>query len=166
MRKQVLGLLVVSLLTACGDTVTNPPTPSANLTATGDGTLVVHPSINPSFAVAVETPLRVTETAGGSANWNYARMAFFRNGTETERSEIGATALQASGFGRIGARSNQIYKLIFRFNSSDFDRVDITLGFGDAKDGRAITVLVPLETFKDVGLDLTPASLRWSKLPL
>ena len=88
------------------------------------------------------------------------------NGTETERSEIGATALQASGFGRIGARSNQIYNLIFRFNSSDFDRVDITLGFGDAKDGRAITVLVPLETFKDVGLDLTPASLRWSKLPL
>jgi hypothetical protein len=171
MRKQVLGLLMVSVLTACGDTVTNPPpppppTPNANVTATGEGNLVLHPSINPAFAIAMETPVRITETAGGAANWNYARMAIFLNGAEIERSEIGAAALQAAGFGRIGARSNQVYKLIFRFNSSDFDRVDITLGLGDAKDGREITVLVPLESFDQVDINFTPASLQWSKLAM
>jgi len=171
MRKQVLGLLMVSMLTACGDTpvVSNSPPPpplNATLTATGAGKLVVHPSINPAYAVALETPIRVSETAGGAANWNYARMGLFLNGTEIERSEIGASALQASGFGRIGARSSQVYPLIFRFNASDFDRVDITLGFGDATDGREITVLVPLQTFDDVDVNLTPASLGWSKLPL
>jgi hypothetical protein len=164
---------MVSFLGACGggDAVAPPPpppppAPSASLAATGEGNLVVHPSINPAYAVALETPIRVTETAGGSANWNYARMALFLNGAEIERSELGANSLQASGFGRISARSSQVYKLIFRFNSVEFDRMDITLGFGDVKDGREITLPVSLQTFDDVDLDFTPASLRWSKLPM
>jgi len=171
MRKKLLGLLMASLLTACGsDTVTRgdppPPVPNATVTATGEGSLIVHPSINPVFAIALETPIRISETTGGSANWNYARMGLFLNGTEIERSEIGATSLQASGFGRIGARSSQVYKLFFRFNALEFDRVDITLGFGDAKDGREITLPVSLQTFDNVDIDFTPASLRWSKLAM
>jgi hypothetical protein len=171
MRKQVLGLLMVSFLTACGDKVVPrppppPPPPGASLSATGEGNLVVHPSINPAYAVALETPIRVSETAGGSANWNYARMALFMNGSEIERSELGSASIQAAGFGRINARSSQVYRLIFRFNSVEFDRVDITLGFGDVKDGREITLPVSLQTFDDVELDFTPASLRWSKLPM
>ena len=172
MKKHLLGLLMASLLTACGsDTPVlppppPPPPPAANVTATGEGDLVLHPSLNPAFVVAMDTPIRITETAGGSANWNYARMSLRLNGVEVERAEVGAAALQSAGFGRIGARSSQVYNVLFRFNSSDFDAVDITLGFEDVRDGRSIVVPVPLGTFTDVTLDFSPRSLRWSKLPM
>lgn len=173
MKKGTLGLLALSLLSACGGNstptappVTQPPAPSANVAATGAGVLVLHPSINPAFVIAMETPIRITETSGGSADWNFARMAIFLNGVEIERSELGANALQAAGFGRIGANSNRIYNVIFRFNSTDFDRIDFTLGFGDVKDGRQFTVFVPLNSFTDVDVNLTPLSLRYSRLPM
>ena len=172
MKKQIWPVLALSLLTACGSDkgvdpppVSPPPTPDAVVTATGDGDLVLHPSIDPAYAIAMEAPIRLTETAGGSADWNFARMSLRLGGNEIERSEMGASALRSSGLGPITARSNRNYPVVFRFNSSDFDDVQITLGFGDTKDGRQFTASVPLETFHDVNLSFTPMSLRWSKVP-
>lgn len=173
MKKQIWAALAVALLSACGGEgpVTPspppppPPVPSASITAVGEGNLVLHPSIDPAYAVALETPIRIIETAGGSADWNYARMSLLLGGNEIERSEIGASALRASGFESIAARSSRNYGVVFRFNSSDFDDIQITLGFGDAKDGRQFTAPVAM-SFDDVTLSFTPMSLRWSKLPL
>jgi hypothetical protein len=174
MRNLAVAALALSLA-ACGSE-SNPPTgsssppppaaPGANITATGGGSLVVHPSINLIYLVALETPIRIMESAGGSADWNFARMSLFMNGVELERSEMGSDALQAAGFGRISGNSNQVYRTIFRFNADDFDRIDITLGFTDRKDGRTFTVVVPLESFPDVNLSFNPLALPRSALPL
>ena len=109
MKSLALSALALSLLSGCGSDgtpVVGPrpaptPAPSASITATGGGVLVVHPSINLVYAVALETPIRITETAGGSADWSFARMSLYLRGVEIERSEMGANALQAAGFGRI-----------------------------------------------------------------
>ena len=173
MRKlAVLALLLA--LPGCGGggnnvttpPVTQPPTPAAAITTAGAGSLVLHPSINPTFAIAMETPIRITETAGGSADWGFARMSLFLNGREIERAELGATDIRAAGFGRIGANSNGVYKVVFRFNSDDFDRIDMTLGFSDAKDGRQFTTTAAGTTFTDVTLSFTPLSLKRSHVPL
>jgi len=172
MRKLAVFALLLAL-PACGGgnkvttpPVTVPPTPAAVITTTGAGSLVLHPSINPTYTFAMETPIRITETAGGSADWGFARMSFFRNGAEIERVELSATDIRAAGFGRIGASSNSVYKVIFRFNSDDFDRLDMTLGFSDAKDGRQFTTTVAGSTFTDVTVSLTPLSLEHSQVPL
>ncbi len=138
---------------------TLPPVPAAAVTATGEGNLVIHPSVDTRFSFALETPLRITETTGGTADWNFARISLFRNGAEIERNELGSDTIKAAGFGRIGARSNQLIKVAFRANSDNFDRVDITLGFGDIKDGRQFTALVPPNSFTDVTISLTPLSV-------
>jgi hypothetical protein len=143
-----------------------PPTPAATITATGAGALVLHPSLNPAFAVAMETPIRVTETNGGTADWNFARMQIFLAGQEIERVELGSSQIVAAGFNTIGANSNSVYSVLFRFNSSNFDQIDITLGFGDKKDGRQFTVLVPFGSFTDVNVGLTPLKHRYSPDPL
>ena len=173
MKSLISGVLALSVLTACGSdpvVVPTPPpppvVPAVNVTATGAGLLVVHPSVNRIYAVALATPIRITETAGGSADWNFARMAIFLNGREIERSELGANAIQAAGFGRVAANSNQVNRIIFRFNSDDFDRIDITLGFTDVKDGRTFTVAVPLESFAGVDVDFNAVSLQRSPIPL
>ena len=163
-------LLAVSLLLAlagCGDKVTNPPPPpppppppSAAITATGGGALVLHPSANPTFAIAMETPVRITETAGGTADWGFARMSIFLRGVEVERTELNANDIRAAGYGRIAASSNTVYRLLFRFNSDDFDRIDMTLGFSDVKDGRQFNVAVPFNSFTDINIGLNPLSLR------
>lgn len=137
-------------------TTTLPPVPSAAITSTGEGALVIHPSLDTRFGFALETPIRITETTGGTADWNFARIAFFRNGAEIERNELGSDTIRAAGFGRIAARSNQLVRVAFRLNSDDFDRVDITLGFGDVKDGRQFTALVPFTSFTDVTISPTP----------
>lgn len=172
MKKLALSALAVSLLAGCGGDappVVGPstvaaPTPSASITATGGGALVIHPSINLIYVVAMETPIRITETAGGSADWSFARMSIYRGGVEIERAEMGAGALAAAGFGRIPPNSNQVYRTIFRFNADDFDRIDLTLGFSDLKDGRQFTVIVPFDSFTDVNLSFNPLSR--STLPL
>ncbi len=172
MKKLALSALALSLLCGCGGDgtpVVGPspaptPAPSASITATGGGVLVVHPSINPAYSVALATPIRITETAGGSADWNFARMSLYLRGVEIERSEMGADALQAAGFGRIPQNSNQVYRTIFRFNADDFDRIDLTLGFTDLKDGRQFTAIVPFGSFTDVDLSFNPLSR--SRLPL
>jgi hypothetical protein len=168
------GIAIASTLGACGGSgspaapppVTQPPTPAAAISATGAGALVLHPSIDTRFAVAMETPIRITETGGGSADWGFARMQVFKRGVELERSELTATDIRAAGYGRINASSNSVYKVVFRFNSGDFDRIDITLGFSDVKDGRQFTAAVPFNSFTDVTIGLTPLSLAHSTDPL
>lgn len=145
---------------------TPPPVPPAAITATGGGALVLHPSIDRRFAIAMETPIRITESGGGSADWGFARMQIFNRGVEVERTELTANDIRAAGFGRISANSNQVYRVIFRFNSDDFDRIDITLGFSDVKDGRQFTVSVPSNSYTEVNLSLTPLSFEHSKTPL
>jgi hypothetical protein len=150
-------------LTACGGgtvtdppPVTPPPTPAATITAVGAGNLVLHPSMDPRFGFALETPMRLTETTGGSADWNFARFQLYLAGKEVERNEIGSDTIRSLGFGRIGARSNQVVTALFRLNSDDFDRIDITLGFGDLKDARQFTVTVPGSSFPDVNVSFVP----------
>jgi hypothetical protein len=55
---------------------------------------------------------------------------------------------------------------VFRFNSQDFDRIDITLGFSDVKDARQFSIVVPGNSFTSVDINLTPLSLEHSRLPL
>ena len=136
---------------------TPAPTPAATITAVGSGALVLHPSLDSRFALALETPIRLTETAGGSADWNFARFQTFLAGREVERNEVGSDVIRNLGFGRVAANSNQVVRVYFRLNSDDFDRIDITLGFGDLKDARQFTVPVPGTTFSGVNISLTPA---------
>jgi hypothetical protein len=146
---------------------TPPPVPNAVITATGAGNLVLHPSLDPRFAIAMETPIRVTETAGGSADWGFARMSIFLSGREIERLELGsADIVRVLGTNRINASSNTVYRVVFRFNSDDFDRVDITLGFSDVKDGRQFTVAVPFNSFPGVDINFTPLHLEYDKNPI
>lgn len=157
---------LLSVLIACGksDNVlppppTPPPPPAATITATGAGALVLHPSLDNRFSFALETPIRITETTGGNADWNFARISYFLGGKEIERIELGSDVIRAAGYSRITASSNQVYTVVFRSNSDNFDRVDITLGFGDIKDARQFTVPVPFNSFNAVNISLTPLSV-------
>lgn len=173
MRKLAVFALLLAL-PACGgggNTVappppTPPPPPPATIAATGAGALVLHPSLNPTFAIAMETPIRIRETTGGSADWGFARMSIFLRGTEVERLELNANDIRAAGFGRIAASSNTVYTVLYRFNSDNFDRIDLTLGFSDVKDARQFTVAVPFDSFTDVTGSLTPMSVKHSAKPL
>lgn len=173
MRK-VLASVVLLSLAGCGGGGSSPtavvptpaPVPYAAITATGAGALVLHPSAVRAFAVALETPIRITESSGGSADWGFARMQIFNRGLEVERTELTATDIQRAGAGRVDGHSNRVHRVIFRFNSSNFDRIDLTLGFSDLKDARQFTTSVPFSSFTDVELSLTPASVAHSRTPL
>jgi hypothetical protein len=93
-------------------------------------------------------------------------MQIFLAGQEIERVELGASQIGAAGFNNIGANSNSVYTVLYRFNSDNFDQIDITLGFGDKKDGRQFNVPVPFESFTGVNLGLTPLKHRYSPNPL
>ena len=172
--RSCLAVILTSLaISACGGSEptplpspTAPPAPAAAINGIGAGTLILHPSIDRRFAIAMETPIRLTETAGGTADWGFARMQVFNRGVEVERTELTATDIRAAGYGRIAASSNQVYNVVYRFNSDDFDRIDFTLGFSDVKDARQFTVSVPFSSFADVGISFTPLSLEHSRLPL
>ncbi len=129
---------------------TAPPLAQANITATGNGVLVVHPSVGSTFAVAMETPIRIQETAGGTADWNFARFSLFLNGAEVERGEIGSNTISSAGFSRIAANSTVTPTLIFRFNAANFTSVTITLGFGDVNRGGTFEVQIPFGSFTGV----------------
>jgi hypothetical protein len=173
MRRYLL-LALAGALVGCGggNSPTGPPTPvatpipAASITATGAGALVVHPSADRRYLVALETPIRIIENGGGTADWNFARMSLFLRGAEVERSEQGADVIRSAGFNRVGANSNTVVRVVFRFNADDFDRVDLTLGFGDIRDGRQFTVAVPFSSFTDVTTSFTPLSIRHSTSPL
>ena len=72
---------------------TPPPTPTVAITSAGDGALVLHPSLSPEWGVKLYVPIRIQETAGGTATWNYARLSLFRGGMEVERGELGADVI-------------------------------------------------------------------------
>jgi len=172
LRRLAITTMAVGLYGCGGDTPvappppTPPPAPAAAVTATGAGAVVLHPSRDTRFAVALATPIRIAETAGGSADWGFARIQFFNRGVEVERTELTATDIRAAGYGRITASSSQVYNVVFRFNSEDFDRIDITLGFSDVKDARQFSVLVPGSTFTSVDVSFDPLSLEHSRSPL
>ena len=161
------AITLLLMLNACGGGGSGSPTPiptptpvpSATVTSTGEGFLVLHPSADSRFFFALETPIRVTETTGGTADWNFARISFFRNGRENERFELGADVIERAGFKRINPRSSQLVNVAFRNNDENFDRVDITLGFSDIRDGRQFTVDVPFSSFSGINLSLVPISV-------
>jgi hypothetical protein len=164
-KKSMMLLLVGLGLAGCGGgggssspqaPSTPAVTPATTIEATGAGYLTVHPSAASGFAVAIEVPIRIRETGGGTADFNWARLSLFRNGVEIERKEIGSDTIRAAGFSRIAANQNQTYSLTYRFNSSDFDVFTVSLGFADLKDARQFTAQIPNTSFSGVNLSLTP----------
>jgi hypothetical protein len=167
-----LGLALVTLLSACGggggggDVVLPPPPqiPTATITSAGAGALVIHPSADSRFVFAFEAPVRISETAGGTADWNFARMQMFLGGKEIERFEIGADIINTAGFKKITANQNKVYTIYFRTNQDDFDDIVMTLGFSDLKDGRQFTSTINLNTFSDVTVSFEPVHLPHHKI--
>jgi len=167
MRRMILVAACAAsmLISACGGDSGSAPTPaptptpvpSAAITSVGAGALVVHPSANPAWTVSLYVPIRIQETAGGTATWNYARMSLWRNGVEVERGEIGADIIASPpSWANILARQNETYGMVFGFNNDNFDLVTLTLGFSDKRDGRQFVVAVPGETFDGVNISLEP----------
>jgi len=168
MTKKLLALMIlVATCVACGGggsgssspTSATPPTASAVVTARGNGFLEVHPSLLSAWCCALVTPIRLTETAGGKADWVFARLSLYKNGREIERSERGSDYLSSPpDWTKIEANSSYSYDIVFRINSSDFDSMELLLGFNDRVSGRAFTVNVPFSTFSGVRLSLVPLS--------
>ena len=163
-----LGVLCLGFPGCGGDNkvvppTTLPPTPppisAAVITTAGAGLLVVHPSADSRWAFALEAPIRISETGGGNADWNYARLSSLRRGTEIERSEITADTIRAAGFSRVSANTNKVYAVYFHVNHDDFDDLVMTLGFGDIKDGRQFTTDVAGSTFDGVDISIIPKSV-------
>jgi hypothetical protein len=147
-----------------GDTIVNPPppppvTPSASIDVTGNGALIVHPSIDPTYCCTTEFPIRLEETAGGAAIWNFFRVSYFLNGDEVERAEQGATAIRDAGYRDIAAKSTTELVVYIRDNATDFDDVRILLGFIDKKDSRQFEHRLALNAFSNVGFNPIPAVL-------
>jgi hypothetical protein len=172
MKKSLLVLAVVAAvagLVACGGggsssptapaTPAPTPTPSAAVTATGSGSLVIHPSMYSTWAYAVEVPVRIRETGGGKAKWNYARLQLLKRGREIERAEIGADILGAPpDVSNILPSSDSTIKLYFRLNSVDFDDIGLTLDFTDVNNLHDILVQVPFSSFAGVNVSLVAES--------
>jgi hypothetical protein len=164
MRKLFVTFAAVVALGACGGgseppggPSTPPPPPSAVITAAGDGTLVIHPSLQ-GFNYALEAPITIQEMAGGSADWTSARFTARRNGQEIARREITADVLAGAGFTRIAPNQDEAYVLVFHLNTVDFDAWTVTLRFVDRATGSALTVDIPATTWDDVEVDLEPLS--------
>jgi len=175
MRRAWVVTVLSGSLAACGgggsspssSTPAAPVVPASAIQASGNGALVVHPSAVSPWVWALYVPVRITETAGGTAKWNYARLSLLSDGVEVERSEIGADILaQPPDWTNITARQNSAYALAFRFQSdvgvddeeeSGIDDMRFELGFSDKKDGRQFAVFVT-EGFTGPDISLEPLS--------
>lgn len=159
------SIAVAAVFAGCGDSGGTSPTPTTTTTAvpaaaiqvSGNGDIAVHPSAVAAFDFAVEFPIRIQETAGGTAIWNFFRVSYFKNGVEIERNEQGADAIQAAGYRNIGARATITPNVITRNNSVDWDDVELRLGFTDNRDARVFEQILTLDSFDGVVIDLTPA---------
>jgi hypothetical protein len=165
MKKCLLALLV-AVSVGCGSgggSVSAPSVPvqtfNAAVSATGNGFLEVHPSILTTWCCSLLTPIRVTETGGGKADWVFARLSLFKNGREIERAERGSDYLSTPpDWTKIEPHSATSFPLFFRLNSTDFDDARITLGFNDRVTARSFTVDVPFSSFSGVRINVTPLS--------
>jgi len=162
----LIAMLTVPAFFGCGDgdnpvreDIMPPPTPSASVEVSGNGDLVIHPSIDPTFCCTTEFPIRLRETAGGTAVWNFFRVSYLLNGAEIERSEQGSTPIREAGFRNIGANSTNEAVVFIRTNATEFDDVEIMLGFSDTKDGRQFEQRLTLGAFSGVLIDVIPAVL-------
>ncbi len=160
MKRFLTGVCLVAAV-ACGgsDAAPTPAVPAANVSAIGEGSLVIHPSLDTRFLAALESPIRVRENAGGSAVWQYARLSITLNGVERERNEISRDQIVAAGFGSITANQSSLVRIYFRLNSTNFNGITMTLGMADNKDNRNFTVDVPFSTFSNVLQSNTPAKM-------
>jgi hypothetical protein len=160
--RQLLAVCALVAFAACGGDGNGPPTalpitPTVSITATGNGLLVIHPSLDAVWCCKLYTPITVQETAGGTASWNFARFSVWLNGVEIERGEIGADILaQPPDWTSIEARQDEDYALVFGINSTDFDDLTLTLGFSDRKDGRQFMEDIPFTSFDGVDLSVIP----------
>jgi len=162
-----IAVVLAAVLIGCGDggtTATPTPTtttvfPAADLNVSGNGAIAVHPSLDTRFGAAIVFPITVEETAGGRATWNYFRVSYFRNGVEIERNEQGADEIERAGYRNIGARATLTAEVITRVNATDWDDVQIRLGFTDTRDAREFERFLSLESFDTVVLDFTPLFL-------
>lgn len=151
------------MLGACGGdggpttppTPTPTPPPSAAITVTGNGYLTLHPSLR-GLPAAMEVPIRIRETAGGTATWQWAQYAVYAGGQELGRKRITQDQIRTAGFADIAARQDETYVLVYDISRTDFDDFSITLGFADKKDGRTFEVRTPLSSFDGVDISLVP----------
>lgn len=162
------SIAVAALLAACGDggpttrtttTTAPPPAAAAVIEISGNGDIRVQPSLDTRYGAAIVFPVRIQETGGGTAIWNFFRVSYFQNGAEIERFEQGADAIAAAGYRDIAARANMTVNVVTRVNSTDWDDVRLTLGFIDNRDGRMFDGSLTLDAFDGVVLDLTPTLL-------
>ncbi len=149
-------------LGACGGDSGTPsapstpaPAPAAAIDAAGNGFLTVHPS-SQGFNAALEVPVTIRETAGGSADWTSARFTALKSGQEIARREVTADVLAGAGFTRIAPRQDEAYVLVFHINAADFDGWTITLRFVDRMNGSPLTVDVPASTWDGVDISFVP----------
>jgi hypothetical protein len=166
---QVSALAAVLSLIGCGGSgnphnpgtppPTLPPAPAASIAATGVGAIVLHQSLDSRYGYALETPVKVTESGGGTASWDFVRYQIYLSGKEIERYELGSSDIAAAGYHLIAANSSKTYTILYRQNADKFDRIDITLGFSDQKDARPFTVAVPFSSFTDVTVSVTPLAV-------
>jgi hypothetical protein len=174
MLRRFMAVGLVGVLGGCGgggggggpQTPTPVVTKDAAITASGAGALVLHPSINPTYYFALETPIRIQETGGGTADWNYARFSVLKAGKEVERGEVGSDVIRNNGWNRIAANGNSVYNVIFRFNSDDFDTISVTLGFADAATGRQFQAVLPESAFGGATVSFTPLKRPIDPAPL
>lgn len=166
MLARASAMAMVLALSACGsDKIVNPPPPppstppAASISATGAGAIVLHQSLDSRYGYALETPVKITESGGGSASWDFVRYQIYLSGKEIERYELGSNDISSAGYHLIAANSSKTYTILYRQNSEDFDRIDITLGFSDQKDARPFTVAVPFTSFPDVTFSVTPLAV-------
>ena len=168
MKSTFTLLMFALLLLSCGSdkgssptrtTPPPPPVPSAAIQVMASGTITIHPSSDRRFGYATKFPIRIRETGGGSATWNFFRVAYFQRGRQIERFELGSDDLRQSGVRDITANSDSRISVTTRANAISFDALQILLGFSDNKDGRALVAELNLAGFDGVRNSPIPAVL-------